>query len=64
MNSQHLENDSLLDPLEMRAENRLRQNRRWNTIDEGILIPCGFVFVLLFFVLAGMLVNYLNSRYP
>jgi hypothetical protein len=64
MNLQHLKNDSLLDPSNIRAEDGLRQNRRWNELDEGILISCRFVLALLFFVLAGMLINYLNSRYP
>jgi hypothetical protein len=64
MNFHQLKNDPLLDPSNIRAEDGLRPNNRWNVLYEGIFIPCGFVLVLLFFVLAGMLINYLNSRYP
>jgi hypothetical protein len=64
MNFQQLKNDSLLDPSNLRAEDGLKPNSRWNALYDGIFIPCGFALVLLFFVLAGMLINYLNSRYP
>jgi hypothetical protein len=64
MNFHPLKNDPLLDSSNIRAEDGLIQNSQWNALYEGILIPCGFALVLLFFVLAGMLINYLNSRYP
>jgi len=64
MNFQQLKNDPLLDPPNIRAEDGLRPNSWWEALSESIFIPCGFALVLLFFVLAGMLINYLNSRYP
>lgn len=57
-----LKNDPLLDPSNIRSEDGI--GSRWDALDEGILIACGFALVLLFFVAAGMLINYLNSRYP
>lgn len=64
MNVQQLKDDPLLDPSDIRAEDGLRQKSRWDSLYEGILVPCGFVLVLLFFALAGMLINYLNKMHP
>jgi hypothetical protein len=59
-----LKNDPVLDLSDIRAGDGLTQSSRRKALCEGVLIPCGFALVLLFFVLAGMLINYLNSRYP
>jgi hypothetical protein len=54
MKHQHFENEVSPYQSTIRAEDGIQQNSRWNTLFEGVLIPCGFVFAFFLVLLIAM----------
>ena len=52
-----LEGDSSLYQSNIRAEDGIQDNSRWNTLYEGVLIPCGFLFAFLLALLIVVLIR-------
>jgi hypothetical protein len=50
-----LEENASIYQSNIRAEDGIPQNSRWNALYEGVLIPCGFILVLLLVVLIVVL---------
>jgi hypothetical protein len=50
-----LEENASIYQLNIRAEDGIQQNSRWNALYEAVLIPCGFILVLLLVVLIVVL---------
>jgi hypothetical protein len=42
----------------LRAEDGLQQNARWNALCEGVLIPIGFIVVILLVIFIIILIRF------
>jgi len=50
-----LEENASIYQSNIRAEDGIQRNSIWNALYEGVLIPCGFILVLLLVVLIVVL---------
>jgi hypothetical protein len=57
MKYHELEGDASLHQSNIRAEDGIQVDSRWNTLYEGVLIPCGFLFAFLLALLIVVLIR-------
>jgi hypothetical protein len=58
MKYRKLETNASTYPSNIRAEDGIQQNIRWNALYEGILVPLGFILTLVLVVFLVLLIRY------